>query len=316
MSHLMSDSLPTLLRPLECPYRTQGDLRAEMHATQQPVAIVTGAGRGLGRGVALALAARGTSLMLAARTERDLRSALAECIRSNASGDYAVTDVSVLDDVRTLVERTVHRFGRLDIVVNSAGVLGAVGSIGQVDPITWRDAIAVNLFGPVNVCHYAIPYLRSSSGVVINISGGGAAGTRPHLSAYACSKAALVRFTEILADEVRPADVRVYAVAPGPLDTRLHAELLASGLDGIEEYDRITRSLAAINTSSALDRAISLILYLIDEIEGHLSGKLISAAHDDWDSWDEVKRRLLRDSSWYSLRRMDPATVHSLKRTI
>ena len=118
----------------------------------------------------------------------------------------------------------------LDILVNNAGVYGPMGPIEENDWEAWVRAIQINLFGTVLMSRAVIPIFRGQNyGKIINLSGGGATAPLPRMSSYAASKAAVVRLTETLAEELRDAHVDVNAIAPGALNTRLLDEVLAAG---------------------------------------------------------------------------------------
>jgi 3-oxoacyl-[acyl-carrier protein] reductase len=131
---------------------------------------------------------------------------------------------------RFVVRSRRSAFGKLDVVVNNAGVYGPMGSIDTVDWDDWVQAIAVNLNGLVYCCRKAVEAFKPQRyGKIINLSGGGATNPLPGISAYAASKAAVVRFTETLALEVKEFGIDVNAVAPGALATRLTDQLVAAG---------------------------------------------------------------------------------------
>ena len=149
-------------------------------------------------------------------------------------GPYAVrwqqADVSVLHDVTVVVERAIAEFGGLDVLVCNAGVHGPKGPIEDVDWHEWVQALNINLCGSVLCCRAVLPHFRAQrSGKIILLSGGGATKPMPFLSAYAASKAAVVRFCETLAGEVKDAGIDVNAVAPGALNTRLLDDVLEAG---------------------------------------------------------------------------------------
>src|SRR5205814_9738356 len=141
-----------------------------------------------------------------------------------------VCDISREKEVAQLFKRMADEFRTLYAVINNAGVQGPIGAFDEADWSAWRRAIEVNLVGTALICRHAIPFLKATScGKIVNLSGGGAATPRVRFSAYAASKAAVVRLTEILAEELRDFRVDVNAVAPGALNTRLLDEVLAAG---------------------------------------------------------------------------------------
>ena len=139
------------------------------------------------------------------------------------------------------MKRAAERLGPPDILVNNAGVYGPKGPSEEVDWDDWKQAVEVNLFGVMLPCRAVIPYFKQAGrGKIINLSGGGATAPLPRLSAYAVSKAAVVRLTETLAEELRADHIDVNAIAPGALNTRLLDEVLAAGPEkvGADFYTR------------------------------------------------------------------------------
>src|SRR5262249_11296497 len=130
----------------------------------------------------------------------------------------AVADVSNASEVATLVANVTRELGELDGLVNNAGIYGPKGLIEDVDWVEWAKAIEINLLGTVLPCREVLRGFRARGrGKIVNLSGGGATAPLPRLSAYAASKAAVVRFTETLAEELRGTPIDVNAVAPGAL---------------------------------------------------------------------------------------------------
>jgi 2-dehydro-3-deoxy-L-rhamnonate dehydrogenase (NAD+) len=274
------------------------------------VALVTGGSRGLGQVVAEVLLERGAHLVLAAR-DRDTLDGVAYQLehraRSNTQQVLSVpADVSRPADVERLVRRVEHHFGRVDILVCSAGVYGPLGPIETVDWAEWVRAIEINLLGTVLCCRAVLPIMRrQGAGKIITLSGGGATQPLPRISAYAASKAAVVRFTETLAEEVRGTGIDVNSVAPGALNTRLLDEVLAAGPEQVGDsfYARAQRQKTEGGTP--LERGAELIAFLASPESDGISGRLLSAVWDDWKSLPTERERLAR-SDVYTLRRIVP----------
>jgi NAD(P)-dependent dehydrogenase (short-subunit alcohol dehydrogenase family) len=272
------------------------------------VAIVTGASQGLGAAIAEAYLAAGASVVLCARTAGDL-----DAQRQRLEGSYPagrvvaqVADVAVTSDIDALFERTLSTFGRLDILVNNAGGYGPMGPIETVDWDAWVKAIAINLTGNVYCARKAVPIFKAQrAGKIIFLSGGGATNPLPGISAYAASKAAIVRMVETLALELREWSIDVNAVAPGTLMTRLTDELLAAGPTRVSPalYERMVKLKAEGGTP--LDIPAQCCVYLASAASDGLTGRLIAAV---WDPWPFGPGALadIRDSDIYTLRRIVP----------
>jgi 3-oxoacyl-[acyl-carrier protein] reductase len=197
-------------------------------------------------------------------------------------------------------------FGKVDILVNNAGIYGPMGSIDQVDWKEWVDAIAINLTGNVYCARKAVQLFRPQRyGKIINLSGGGATNPLPGISAYAASKAAIVRFTETLALEVKADGIDVNAVAPGALMTRLTDQLLAAGPDkvGAGLFERMTKLKAQGGTPLAV--GADLCVYLASAESDGVTGRLLAAVWDPWPFTDAVKQDIAA-TDIYTLRRIVP----------
>jgi 3-oxoacyl-[acyl-carrier protein] reductase len=272
-------------------------------------AIITGASLGLGTEIAEQFAAAGAALMLCARNAGEL-----EAQRNRLAAAYPnvriVThraDVSNASDVDSLFAAAAKSLGKLDILVNNAGVYGPMGSIDAIDWDEWVQAIAINLMGTVYCARKAVEAFKPNRyGKIVNLSGGGATNPLPGISAYAASKAAVVRFTETLALEVKEFGIDVNAVAPGVLATRLTDQLLLAGPErvGAGLHERLTKLQKEGGTP--LGVGASLCVYLASAESDGLTGRLIAAQWDPWPFADAIKSRI-DASDIYTLRRIVPA---------
>jgi NADP-dependent 3-hydroxy acid dehydrogenase YdfG len=195
-------------------------LTAARRALAGEVAIVTGAARGIGRAVADALAAEGATVVLAARSRADLAAAV-DAIRAAGGTALAVpTDVRDERELATLVDETVGRFERVDILVNAAGI-ASFGPVADAKTDDWDAMLAVNLRGAMLASRAVLrPMLHRRRGTIVSIASIAARRAIPGCAAYAASKAGLVAFSQALAEEVRPT-IRVGVVLPGAVDTPL-----------------------------------------------------------------------------------------------
>jgi 3-oxoacyl-[acyl-carrier protein] reductase len=194
------------------------------------VAIVTGAGRGIGRAIALAYAAAGASVCCAARTTAQIEATAGAIVAAGGRAIAVATDVARPDSVREMVQQTIRAFGGLDIVVVNAGVGGEKASIADGDPDAWRRTIEVNLLGAYHCVRAAIPALRErGSGKIITVGSGLGHRGRAGLSDYACSKAGLWMLTRVLAQELAADRISVNELIPGPVITEMTGPELAQG---------------------------------------------------------------------------------------
>lgn len=272
-------------------------------------AIISGANQGLGFEIAKHFVQEGANVMICARSLEPLLNAQQE-LKKFAVGNAKVlaqtADVSSLEDMNALVATTLAEFGKLDILVANAGIYGTKGPIEEIDWEEWSRAIDINLKGTVLQCRAVIPHFKKNRyGKIIILSGGGATKPMPNLSAYAASKAGVVRFAETLAEEVQDFNIDVNTVAPGALNTRLLDELLEAGPEKVGQafYDQ---SLKQKNSGGTpLDVGAKLCSFLAAAESDGITGRLISAV---WDPWKKIPEFLdeLKKSDIYTLRRIVP----------
>jgi 3-oxoacyl-[acyl-carrier protein] reductase len=175
----------------------------------------------------------------------------------------------------------------------------------------WIQTLIVNLIGTVLCCKAVLPgMIDRRHGKIINLSGGGATTPRPNFSAYAASKAAVVRFTETLAEEVKKFNIQVNAIAPGAINTKMLDEVLTAGEAAGEATIAQARKQKETGGDS-LEAAVTLVVFLASDESNTLTGKLISAQHDPWREWSG-KADELNATPLYTIRRLDPFTIKPL----
>jgi len=272
-------------------------------------AVITGANQGLGEAIAQAYARAGANLFLCARDEEKLfrvQNQLRDLCESDQKVEVMRADVSKREDVAKVASRALDVFFQIHILVNNAGVYGPKGRIEDVDWDDWVKAIEINLLGSILVARAFLPHFRSNKyGKIIQLSGGGATAPLPFISAYAASKAAIVRFAETLAEEVKEDGIDVNSLAPGALNTRLLDEVLEAGPEKVGKafYER---SLKQKNEGGApMERGAELAVFLASAESDGLTGKLISAMWDPWESFSEHKE-VMKKTDIYTLRRIIP----------
>ncbi len=272
-------------------------------------ALITGASEGLGAVIAEHYLIAGASVMLCARGEpslRAVRNRLLPLCRSGQEIHIRRADVSIPAEVDGLVEAALAAFQRLDILVNNAGVYGPFGPIEAIDWNDWTHAIAINLMGTVYPCRTVVPHFKKQRyGKIVNLSGGGATNPLPGISAYAASKAAVVRFTETLALEAAGFNIDVNAVAPGTLATRLTDQLLAAGPDKVGAAFHARISKLRDEGGTPFEKGAALCVYLGSAESDGVTGKLISAVWDPWPTLHQHKADLT-STDIYALRRISP----------
>jgi 3-oxoacyl-[acyl-carrier protein] reductase len=213
-------------------------------------------------------------------------------------------DASNWSEVDRTFEAAGQALGGLDAVVNCAGMYGPIGSVANNPADEWAAALHANVCGCFHVTKRALSFMEPQrSGSIIHFSGGGAAYGRPNFTAYAASKAAIVRFTESIAGEVIEANVRVNAIAPGPVKSRLWEQLRsagpAAGANAMEELKRVDS-----DGGVGPEKAAELAVFLASDQSVGISGRLISALHDDWRNWEAGNSHFAQKPDAGTLRRI------------
>jgi NAD(P)-dependent dehydrogenase (short-subunit alcohol dehydrogenase family) len=279
------------------------------------VAIVTGGSRGIGLAVAKALGAAGARVAIASRTAGQLDEARDALGKEGMEVLARVTDVARFADAQALVADALAKWGRVDVLVNNAGVNGAIGRVEECDLAEWKQAIEVNLFGTMHMSRAVLPSMRAARrGKIVNFVGGGVGGpgVAPRVSAYASSKAAVVQFTESLAREVVDDGVQVNAIAPGAVVTEMTAAVVAAGPEkaGKELYERTLKQRQSGGEPPEL--AAKLVVWLASDASGALTGKMLSAK---WDKVEGIDVAAANASSLYALRRIDGELFNEIRRS-
>jgi NAD(P)-dependent dehydrogenase (short-subunit alcohol dehydrogenase family) len=271
--------------------------------------IITGASRGLGAYITKAMWHEGANLLLVARSKNaleDLYNSLQHDAMPHQKAGIAVADLTDPDAISHIMNEVQNIWQNLHVLVNNAGILGPVGPVWENNWEQWQETLRVNLLAPIALCRACVPWMkRGGGGKIINLSGGGATGPRPNFSAYAVSKTGIVRFTEILAQEVREANIWVNSVAPGALKTDMLRAIVEAGPQkgGAKDYHQALKHLET--EGNDLEQAAALCVFLASAASDGITGKLISAV---WDPWRALPGKLadLQDTDIYTLRRILP----------
>lgn len=192
-----------------------------MESIKNKVALVTGAGKGIGKAIALALAGEGVHVGLLARTEKDLLVVAAEINKLGVKSTIVTADVSKIEEVNIAVAKVQVELGPIDILVNNAGI-GTFGKFLELEPTAWEDIIKVNLLGVYYVTRAALPQMiERRTGDIINIASTAGKSGSAITSAYSASKFGVFGLSESLMQEVRKHNIRVTAMAPSTVVTEL-----------------------------------------------------------------------------------------------
>jgi len=234
-------------------------------------AIVTGAGKGIGKTIATSFAEMGANVVCVARSAKDIEKT-AEAARAFGGQSIAVTcDVSSENQLQNLVATTVAELGGIDIVINNAGGGGkGYGSADDVGMVRFEDTVRLNLSSAYTLIHLCLPHLRqSNSAAIVNVSSALAWMVDRNMSAYAAAKAGMNQMTRTLSHELAP-DIRVNAVAPGAVDTPA-TEFIKENADMLRETERW---IPMQRLGSPIDLALG-VLFLASDASSFITGKIL-----------------------------------------
>ncbi|MEW6333241.1 MAG: SDR family NAD(P)-dependent oxidoreductase [Thermodesulfobacteriota bacterium] len=237
------------------------------------VAIITGAGRGLGRSVALALARQGAKVVLASRSQDEIDH-LAQQLRALRRETIAVpTDVSEEEQVNRLVDKTLETYGTVDILFNNAGVRGPIGPIQQISLSDWEQVLKVNLTSAFLCSKAVLPtMMEKRGGKIINVVT--TLTLRPNLTPYMVAKAGLIHFTKQIARELKEYNIQVNCIHPGVMDTRMQEEIRKAGTRaiGTDMFERLKEE----GLLKSPDEPAKLILFLASAAADGINGEYLS----------------------------------------
>ena len=268
-------------------------------------ALITGASKGLGEFLTQRFWNAGFNLCLVARSEAGLEKVTSALPERFGQGIIClVCDLGVPSQVLELTAKVKATLPRLDVLINNAAIQGPMGPLWENDFLMWQQTIQVNLLAPVALSRDFIPWMKETGGgSIINLSGGGATGPRANFSAYATAKAGLVRFSETLAEEVKPLGIRVNCIAPGAMKTAMLGEVLEKGAGVAGEREFAIANKVFAEGGASMDRVADLALFLASSASDGITAKLISAVWDNWEQWPEHLEEL-NSSDAYTLRRI------------
>jgi len=261
--------------------------------------LVTGAGRGIGKRLAIGFAAVGARIGLLDRSKAELDLADLEIEHAGGTALRIRADVTDFEQVQAAADRMRVQYGGVHVLICAAGLPGPIGPLVENAMKAWADTIQTNLMGVVNAVRAVLPHMiEQRSGKIIVMSGSGASNPRPNFSAYAASKAAVARFVETVAEEVRDHNVQINCMSPGGTYTHMTDEILRAGdragWKEAEEALEIRRT-----GGMAPERQIQLALFLASEESNHVSGKIIAVSDD----WKKLKNENIHPEI-YTLRRV------------
>ncbi len=271
-----------------------------MQNLKDVIVLVTGAGRGIGKRLAIGFASRGARVGLVARSKAELDLCHLEIEHAGGHSLRIRGDVTDFEQMHAAVDRMRVQFhGGIQVLICAAAVQGPIGKFADTSPKAWTDTVNTNLNGVMHACRAVLPQMVARrSGKIIVLSGGGAANPRPNFSAYAASKAAVARFVESVAEEVANDNVQVNCMSPSGTYTNMTDEILAAGdKAGIAEQEDAQR--IQMTGGVPPEKQIELALFLASEKSNHITGRLISV-NDDWKKMNDHAPK----PALYTLRRV------------
>jgi len=267
--------------------------------------VVSGGSSGIGNAIAEGCARSGATVVIVARGSRLLDESLAR-LRSISGKSHRSRslDVGKLEEVEEFADWLRGQDVVPDALVNCAGSLGAIGKTTSLDMREFAETIQTNLLGTVYMCRSLAPLFPAAPRPkIVNCSGGGGTFPFPNYSAYAVSKAAVVRFTENLALELADDGVDVNCIAPGFVVTRLHERTMAAGPEKAGAFFQETRQRIEAGAVPP-EKSAELTVFLLSRSADGISGKYVSAPWDPWPS-PAFQERLRGDKDFGTLRRID-----------
>jgi NAD(P)-dependent dehydrogenase (short-subunit alcohol dehydrogenase family) len=266
------------------------------------VCVIAGASGAIGASVANRFYQEGARLALTYRTEKPVIWGKEDLDDPSRLGFYKL-DVTDYKNTEMVIKQISEDFSGIDALVNCTGVVGPIGPLETLDMQEWTRTIEINLIGSVHLVHAVLPIMKErGGGKIVFFSGGGAAYGRPFFTPYSSSKAALVRLTESLAEELASANIQVNAVAPGAVNSRMWKEMRAAAPSGGPALALEIKQMDETGGASP-DRAAELAVLLASSRSDALTGRLLSAVWDDWEHIESHMGKIASSDVW-TLRRI------------
>ena len=270
--------------------------------------IITGSTGGFGTSLAIKYFQEGANLILIGRTLKKLNKLKSELEKNKIKNQFVITielDFLNLSLIPKVIIKELKRISKIDVLINCAAIQGPIGKSWENNFKEWEKTFNINFYSTMLVTNTILPImLKKNKGSIINLSGGGSTSSRPDFSSYAISKTALVRYTEILADELSNTSIKVNSIAPGVMATNMIKQVIKSK-NKINNINEVISAKKVFLEGDNMKSAINLCIFLSTNESNGISGKLISAAWDPWDKFARYKSSIA-NSDIYTLRRIIP----------
>ncbi len=240
------------------------------------VAIVTGAGSGIGKATALLFAAQGAKVGTIDYAPEEAQATIDEINQQGGEGISTIADVSQPDQVQSAIDKIAQQFGKIDIVFANAGINGVWAPIDQLEPEEWDKTINTNLKGTFLTVKYAVPYLKQRGGSIIVTAS--VNGTRifsnTGSTAYSCTKAAQVAFTKLIAVELAKHKIRANVVCPGKIETNIENSSQKRNLESIREPVKFPEGMIPLTDGApgSAEQVAQLVAFLASDASSHITG--------------------------------------------
>jgi len=216
------------------------------------------------------------------------------------------TNITDENNVKDMVEKAISEFGKVDILINNAAIIGPMGEISDIDTEDFFATIRNNIGGTIFCTKAVLPYMKiNHGGCIINLSGGGALYPLPYYDAYSASKASIVRLTENFAIEFEKYKISVTALSPGAVNTKMFEEQLKANKSSIGENNWKALQDRLKEGGDSIEKAPELALFIASNARPELNGKVISAIWDDWEMIADNAEKII-DSDIFNMRRIVP----------
>jgi len=269
------------------------------------ICLITGCSTGLGLQLMLAFLKKNYKVYGLSSNKKKILKAQKKILNHFSKIDFDIkkVDVSNKKQVNLYIKKIVKKESKIHVLVNNAGIYGPIGPFEKNSYKKWRDAFEINFFGSLNFYKSLIPIMKKQNfGRIVQIAGGGATNSFPMFTSYSSAKAAIVRFSETLSDEVSKYNITINSIAPGALNTKFMDLAIKAGpkLAGSNFHKKM------LNLKSKggddITKAIDLIIMLSSE-NNKITGKLISSLWDKWEKFNRFQKKI-NNSDVYTIRRI------------
>lgn len=266
--------------------------------------VVTGGSKGIGKIIAKDLFDNGASVLICSRNQDDIDLVCKEIDPEEKRLFGFKTDVSKMDDCRKLIDFAVNKFGKVDVLINNAGIIGEASKFEEADLNLWEDVLKTNFLGTIYCVHAVLPFMKKlGKGKIINFSGAGVGSIKsmPNFSAYYSSKIAIAGFSETISSELDSSGIQINSISPGAISTNITEHVLSQNPEKVGK--NIYKQMQEIKNEDqdSVKYVTQMIRFLCSSKSNHVTGRLISARWDSIESLENIEN----ENNFYKLRRID-----------